>query len=106
MCKFDNITINMVKKARCIDDSILWDYAIGTSFWHMMGYITHCGKNGIIFNLEKFHFVEKEVDFAGFWLTVDEIKPTKRMTEVILNFPTPQNVTTVRSPFGLVNQVS
>lgn len=54
---------------------------------------------------EKFHFTEKEVDFARFHITEDGIKHTKRMTEAILQFATPKNITNVRSWFGLVNQV-
>ena len=44
--------------------------------------------------------------FAGFRITADSEKPTKKMTEAILNFPTPTNITGIRSWFGLVNQVS
>ena len=104
--RFDDITIDMTRKTRCIDDTILWDDSIETSFWHTIDYITHCGDNGIVFNPEKFHFAEKEIDFAGFRIMEDGIKPTKKMTEAIANFPTPTNITNIRSWFGLVNQVS
>ena len=77
-----------------------------SAFWHTVEYITHCGRNGIAFNPDKFQFAENEVEFAGFSITADGVKPTKRMTEAILNFPTPTNITGVRSWFGLVNQVS
>ena len=76
------------------------------SFWHTIDYIIHCGSNGIVFNPEKFHFAEKEVEFAGFQITEDGIKPTKRMTEGISSFPTPKNITDVRSWSGQENQVS
>lgn len=36
----------------------------------------------------------------------DGIKPTKRMTEAIVYFPTPTNITTIRFWFELVNKVS
>ena len=42
----------------------------------------------------------------GFLVTDNVVKPTKRMTETILHFPTSTNITSVRSRFGLVNQVS
>lgn len=70
-CQFDGITIDMVKKNCCIDDRILWTDSIETAFWYMIKYIPHCGKNGIIFNPEKFHFAKEEVEFAGFWITKD-----------------------------------
>ena len=96
----------MVRKTRCIDDSLLWDDSIESSFWHTIEYINHCANKGIVFNPDKFRFAEMEVEFAGFQVTANGVKPTKRMTETILNFPTPTNITGVRSWFGLVNQVS
>lgn len=93
MSRFDDITIDMVQKTRFINDSILWDNIIEISFWYKMDYITHCSKNSIDFNLKKFPFVEKEVEFTRFQVTDDRIKPTMRMTESILNFPTLQNFT-------------
>ena len=104
--RFDNITIDMPRQTRCIDDTIHWDDSIETSFWHTIDNITHCGSNGIVFNPEKFHLAEKEVKSAGFQKTEVGIKPTKRMTEAISSFPTPKNIIDVRSWFELVNQVS
>ena len=74
--RFDDITIDMPRKTRCIDDTILWDESIETSFWHTIDYISHCGSNGIVFNPQKFHFAEKEVEFAGFRITEDGMNPT------------------------------
>lgn len=104
--RFDDITVDMTRKTRCIDDSLLWDDSIESSFWHTVEYISHCADKGIVFNPDKFHFAEREVEFAGFLVTDNGVKPTKRMTEAILHFPTPTNITGVRSWFGLVNQVS
>ena len=46
------------------------------------------------------------MEFAGFWITADGVKPTKKITEAIFNFSTLTNITGIRSWFGLVNQVS
>lgn len=104
--RFDDITVDIPRKTRCIDDTLLWDGTTDSAFWHTLDYITHCGRNGIVFNPDKFKFACDEVEFAGFIITADGIKPSKKMTEAILNFPTPTNITGVRSWFGLVNQVS
>lgn len=66
----------------------------------------HCSKNGINFNLEKFHFPEEEVEFAGFWITRDSVNLQKKMSEAIQQSPTHMNITSVRSRFGPVKQVS
>ena len=47
--RFDDITVNVERKARCIDDSLLWDTDIEQSFWHTFDYIKLCADNGIFF---------------------------------------------------------
>ena len=61
--------------------------------------------NGIIFNLDKFHFTKSIVDFGGFSLTPTWVKPSIQMLPAIVNFPVPSNITGVKSWFGLMNQV-
>ena len=102
----DAITEGFPRKRKCVDDSLLYDATIEEAFWHTIDYIILGSENGIIFNKGKFQFAMDEVDFAGFNITKDGIKPTKRMVGAIENFPTPTNITDLRSFFGLVNQVS
>ena len=104
--RHDDIIAEVERKAKCIDDSLLWDTNIEQSFWHTIDYIILCNTNGIIFNKEKFHFAMDEIDFAGFTITNDGIKPMEKMLAAIRDFPTPTNVTGMRSFFGLINQVS
>ena len=53
-----------------------------------------------------FRFAQDEVDYVGFTLTKDAIKPADSMTESIRHFPAPKNITQARAFFGLVEQVS
>ena len=75
--RFDDVTVDTPRKICCIDDSLLWDETIESAFWHTLEYITHCGRNGIV-NPDKFQFAEDEVEFAGFRITADDVKPTKK----------------------------
>ena len=59
----------MTRKTQCINNSLLWDDSIGSSFWHMVEYISLCAYKGIVFNQDKFHFAEREVEFVGFLVT-------------------------------------
>ena len=104
--RFDDITSGFPRVARCIDDSLLWDNDISTSFWHTLSYIQLCGEGGIVFNPDKFKFAEDTLEFAGFEVTPNGYKPPKRLLESIQNFPSPSNITGVRSWFGPVNQIS
>ena len=104
--RFDDITQDFPRVARCVDDSILWDGDIASSFWHTVKYIRLCANNGVVFNPAKFHFAKETVEFAGFDVTLTGYKPTQKLLKAIGAFPSPTNITGVRSWFGLVNQVS
>ena len=104
--RFDDITIDIKDKVRCIDDSCLWKPTVEMMFWHVVNYIDVCARNGIIFNPEKFVFGKDTVDFSGFKVTLDSLKPTLKMTKAIQEFPTPTSIKGIRSWFGIVNQVA
>ena len=98
--------VNIRRKIRCIDDSLLWDDTIAGAFWHTFGYLKTGADGGIIFNADKFQFALEVVEFAGFEVTLDDYRPLKKMLEAVNNFPTPKNITDVRSWFGLINQLA
>ena len=104
--RFDDVTKEQVRVKRCVDDSILWDDDIEASFWHTFEYLKICGDNGIVFNIKKFQFGQDTVEFAGFDVTTDGYKPSRKLLEAITRFPSPQSTTDIRSWFGLVNQVA
>ena len=60
----------------------------------------------MVFSPEKFNFARETVEFAGFVITSEGIKPTDRYIESIRNFPTPNNISEVRAWFGLINLVN
>jgi hypothetical protein len=76
------------------------------AFQRMCCILSHCNKNGLVFNTEKFRFTRREVEFAGFLITEDGIKPAAKYTSSIREFPTPCNISEVRAWYGLVNQVA
>ena len=104
--RYDEITASIPNKTKCIDDALLWSDTIGESFSQAVNWLDTCGKHGITLNPEKFRFAQDEVEFAGFEITNDTVRPCKRYIRAIEDFPTPQSITDVRSWFGLVNQVS
>ena len=90
----------------CVDDTILFDDTIEQNFFKVCEFLTTGANGGCTFNPKKFQFGEEEVNFLGFLVTSDGVKTTGQFKDSILNFPTPQNITDVRSWFGCVNQVS
>ena len=66
-----------------------------------------CGKkNGIILNTDKFVFGADTVEFAGFEISTNDVCYCPRYMRAIIDFPTPKDLTDIRSWFGLINQVS
>ena len=104
--RFDNVTAGVEDVKRLIDDSILYKPTISEMFTHTANYLTLCGRHGILQHPDKFVFCQKEVDWAGFHLGVDDVKPLAKHTQAVRDFPAPENVTDLRSFMQLVNQVS
>ena len=91
---------------RVIDDTLLYARDLEESFKQVAEYLTLVGKNGIILNSDKFCFGEDTVDWAGIRLTKDMAKPLPEHIKAIREFPTPVNITDMRSYWALVNQVA
>ena len=57
-------------------------------------------------NRNKFVFGRQEVEYLGFNLKKDGVEPGDELLRSILNFPRPENISGIRSWFGLVEQVT
>ena len=104
--RMDAMLHDFERMGRCVDDTLLYDDSIEASFARACHFLNRCGQNGVILNPSKFQFAEEEVDFLGFTVTNTGVRPTNLFLDNILSFPTPTNLTDVRSWFGAVAQVS
>ena len=104
--RFDEIVSDIQNKTKCIDDVLLWSDNLGSSFFQACEWLERCGNNGIIQHPKKFVFGEDTVEFAGFEITPDSVRPSRKFIQAIQDFPTPCNISDIRSWFGSVNQVS
>ena len=91
---------------RQVDDSLLWKSSIEENFHHTCAYMSLCGENGILQNPEKFQFCQRSVNWAGFVIGENTVKPMKHLTAAVRDFPTPVNRTDMRSFMALMQQVS
>ena len=80
--------------------------SIKENFFKTCQYLSLTAGHGIMFNLKKFQFCQKTVEFLGFLLTYTGMKPTEEMLKSIRDFPCPTDISGVRSFFRLVEQVS
>jgi hypothetical protein len=90
---------------KIVDEIIQWSETMEQSFFRICSLLSHCNKNRMVFSPNKFMFAKETVEFAGFEITMEGIRPTDKYIEAIRNFPTPTNISEVRSWFGLINQV-
>ena len=104
--RYDMITAGVQDCRRVIDDSLLHDKDKRSAFIHVPEYITLCGQNGIIFNPDKFLFCQDVVDWAGIRITPTTVEPLEEHVQAIKDYPTPTNLTDIRSFFALVEQVA
>ena len=104
--RFDKIISDVENKTKCVDDVVMWSNSIQDSFLQTCKFLTLCSKNGIVFNKKKFQFCQDEVEFAGFCIGKNTVRPSEKILESIRDFPVPKNISDVRGWFGLVNQVA
>ena len=104
--RYDKIVEEFKDITKCIDDTLLWSNNLEESFFRTCEYLSLCSSSGVIFNKKKFQFGQEEVNFLGFKITMDSIKPNPEYLQAILDFPRPRDITGVRSWFGLIQQVA
>lgn len=104
--RFDELVSHIPNKTKCIDDTLLWSDNLTESFFQAVAWLDLCGHHGITLNPDKFVFGADTVEFTGFEITPNSIRPCKKYLDAIRNFPTPANTTDIRSWFGPVNQIS
>lgn len=60
-------------------------------------------KNGLTINLDKCHFFKASIDFLGYNISADGVKPGSKKLKAIEGYPVPQNAHQVRQFLGLIN---
>ena len=75
----DDIPDEFPKKVRILDDTLLFEPIIGDCFLATCSYVDLLPRNGVVFNPDKFKFGRQEVNFAGFNMTDEGVRPTKGM---------------------------
>ena len=54
------------------------------------------------FNQKKFQFCKNEVEFAGFIIGENDVRPAPKILDSIQSFPVPKNISDIRGWFGLI----
>ena len=102
---YDMLIRNMLNLKKCIDDVLGWAKTLLELIYIMVN-IYHTSLHGVIENPDKFVWASQEIEYLGFWISKDGVKPTETTLKAIAEFPRPTDITGIRSWFGLVEQVS
>ena len=92
--------------AKIMDDMCIFDSDFDKHIKHVYDVLVRCKKNNITINYDKFQVASPSVKFAGYKLSKDGKVPMDDKLNAIKDFPTPANITDLRSFMGLVNQLS
>ena len=88
-----------MKMERCVDDSLLHDSDLEAHWWRVIEFLELVGNNGMVLNSEKFQFSQHAV---GFRISATAVEPLPKYIDAFRNFPTPRNISDIRSWFGSV----
>ena len=98
------ITAEITNKKQLVDDTCVYNTNLAENFMDTCRFISLSSSAGIVFNKKKFQFGSDTVEFLGFVVTGDSVKPSEKFLGAIRDFPRPRDITGIRSWFGLVNQ--
>jgi hypothetical protein len=73
--RLNEIVSHIPNKTKCIDDALLWADTIEECFFQAVDWLDTCGKNGVTLNPDKFAFGQDTIEFAGFEITNDQVRP-------------------------------
>ena len=77
---------------KIVDDVIQWSGDLEAAFHRVCSMLSHCSKAGMVFSPSKFVFGAQEVEFAGFVVGSDCIRPTPRYLRVASWISLPQRI--------------
>ena len=94
------------RTSKVVDDILAHDEDYGSHLEHVWTILERCEQHGITLNPAKVEFAKSQVEFCGYELSPEGFTPDKHKVEAIASFPTPTNITDLRSFLGLVGQLS
>ena len=91
---------------KMVDDILAYDDDFSTHVKNVKKLLERCRVHGISISKKKFEFGKTQVKYVGFIVSQEGIKADPDKLKAIGKFPTPTNITELRSFMGLVNQLT
>ena len=105
-CRRGDIAIqDLDNVVKVVDDVLTYDDNFEAHVQRVRRLLQRCREQHITLKREKFVFASPEVDYCGFHISSDGVKADSTKARAIRDFPTPTNLTQLRSFMGLVQQL-
>ena len=103
---FDSLIRHLVRKKKCIDYVAGWADTLAQLFEDTKEFQTVTTRYVIVQNVKKFIWGWRELEYVGFWIMEDRVRPSDETLKAIMEFLRPLDITGICSWYGLVEQVS
>ena len=105
-CKRGDIALSGIGNCgKVVDDTLAWDHSYSEHIQRVHSILCRFREHNITISATKFLFAQPTADFCGYIVDESGIKADPKKVKAIAEFPTPKNITDLRSFFGLVNQL-
>ena len=101
----DQALSGIPRTCKIVDDVLAYDSEYSEHLQHVIRILERCDTAGITLNPSKLVFAEPSVSYCGYDVTSSGYTADQRKVRAIAEFPTPANITDLRSFLGLVNQL-
>lgn len=102
--EFDNVGSDKNDFYFCyLDDILVASSSVEAHVEHLESIFRRLDKFGITINLAKCNFGQEKLEFLGYEITLDGLKPLSYKVQAILDYPKPKDVTELRRFMGMLN---
>ena len=101
----DEAIAGLKDMVKVVDDILIFSKSEQAHIDSVIALLERFRKQGITLHAKKFHLGESTIKFCGYLVGQDGIEADPDKLDAIKNFPTPSNLTDLRSFMGLVNQL-
>lgn len=102
--RFMHEVLNNIEDCFCFVDDILLSSEDETSHKELIHQVlARLDEYGVTLNIDKCEFAKKKINFLGYEVSANGIKPTEERVEAISTYPKPKNIIELRRFLGMLN---
>ena len=90
---------------KVVDDILIYNSSAQEHLSNVVKVLDRCRKHRITLNPKKFNFMRPSVEYVGYLVGSEGVQADPKKIEAISQFPSPTNLTELRSFMGLANQL-